>query len=385
MPPFRFNLPTREAIRNSPNGRQVLRFIELDDPNSNSILVTGCPGCGKTTLSIYRLIRLCNQGRRAILFTYQHMLRIAIRNLAGTAGVSPNHVWTIKKWYSLKTGGQWLHFDRRMSAQDIIQALEQARLRGDEIILDEGQDLPRTVYESFPRFFNRVTVGADDAQRVHEQGADIATIRNCLQQRGVLQECPLQYNYRNSFEIFDFARQFVPNDPRAADNVTLERLQQDGGADNDKPCVYLYQTAEQQNDRLRRIVDNAAGNVALLCTKADQVNDYTRRLRGMGFDVSSYTSRDYRNPPAQLENIVVTTYISAKGMEFDAVIIPEFNFWKDISSEWFVACTRAIRELHIFCRGANLPRPICGFREDTYEGPLNLAEPVVEEIDNRPF
>ena len=48
---------------------------------------------------------------------------------------------------------------------------------------------------------------------------------------------------------------------------------------------------------------------------------------------------------------MVTSYQSAKGMEFEAVIMPEIELELDgLANEWYVACTRARRNLHIFCR-----------------------------------
>ena len=85
--------------------------------------------------------------------------------------------------------------------------------------------------------------------------------------------------------------------------------------------------------------------------------------------------------PDNLEKYVVTTFKSAKGMEFDVVMIPRINFFKDIPEEWYVACTRARRQLFVY-RDLSIPQrdPIATFDPDTYEEvslrPHGAAEPA---------
>jgi superfamily I DNA/RNA helicase len=66
-------------MRATPEGLEMLRMI--DDDNFRSALISGCPGAGKTTVSIYRLVRLANQQRNVHLVTFQNMLVLAIRSV----------------------------------------------------------------------------------------------------------------------------------------------------------------------------------------------------------------------------------------------------------------------------------------------------------------
>ena len=74
--PFRFNLPSRTVIENSFNGDRMLRIIEGNIPGNpgRHILITGCPGSGKTTVSIHHY-SLHNLELRVQFVTFQHMLR----------------------------------------------------------------------------------------------------------------------------------------------------------------------------------------------------------------------------------------------------------------------------------------------------------------------
>jgi len=52
-----------------------------------------------------------------------------------------------------------------------------------------------------------------------------------------------------------------------------------------------------------------------------------------------------------LKNILVTTFKSAKGMEFDTVIVLEFQLLNEnLKQQFFVGCTRARANLFLFCK-----------------------------------
>jgi superfamily I DNA/RNA helicase len=374
---FKFNLPSRERINNSPNGKMMLRYID-EDHGERNLLITGCPGSGKTTVSIWRFIRLQKQQKPALLLTFQHMLRLSLENLAQQQGVPNESISTMHKWYYNKTGG-WLS---KVSAPQIQQSLlfKLGNTCSEyELIIDEGQDLPNKVFQTFPAFFKNVTIGADDAQRVHDHSADLRTIENALRVHGQVEKCFLEYNYRNSFEIYNFARQFVPNDEVAKNPNMLDRLRQSGLNTSEKPQVLIYSQNEKAtvNAKLKTILANTSGNIAVLLGTAELVDEYARLIRNeFGMDASSY--RNGLKPPTSLKNILVTTYVSAKGMEFDAVIMP-FVRGSDKLEQLYVACTRAIRNLHLFVESSH-EAVLAEFDKTTYnkvtEKPLELSIPA---------
>ena len=139
------------------------------------------------------------------------------------------------------------------------------------------------------------------------------------------------------------------------------------------------------------MLQNARGNVAILCPlgpypricnrSGESVDEVHQIISQMGFHASKYRSGG--PVPDHLEQYVVTTFKSAKGMEFDVVVIPRINFFKQIPEEWYVACTRAIRQLVVY-RDLGAPQcdPIAQFAPDTYEG---KSLDVTEATGNEPF
>jgi DNA helicase IV len=425
MPRLRFRLPDRETIRRSPNGIHMLNVIENDFPEKN-ILITGCPGSGKTTVSIHRFIHqvLRPNPRRIQLLTFGKLLNVAIIETLRDQGVQNPGVSTLCTWYSTLTRritghGEWFYSDGNPdlpTAADIRHRLQQAFPNGqiDELIIDEGQDVHIKGYQSLPHVATKFTVGGDGAQPVYDQGVqDVDNIERTLIQDigGGLRYCPLEYIYRTSFVAYQFHRRFAPDVPSANEAATLDILRDfNPGEEDDKPRIYTYGDDAIFRKRLAEILDQAILGedtiVAILVPNQADVDRMAAIVRattrnGQPCRCTTYYSR--QTPRAQVENILITTFKSAKGMEFDTVIIPRLPSpnlmnYPDVghtnsrqarqSKNWrrqcLVACTRAKSRLHIFCQGGLHPilRPE-NFPAETYV--LRHLAPLPPQNNPLPF
>jgi len=459
MPQFIFNLPSEDDIRNSTNGGVMLRVIN-NDFEKRYTLITGCPGSGKTTVSIFRFIRLLNSNKDVWLITYQQMLKVSIQNLLTNRNLPNNRVNTIHKWFPKKTRKllgydaeetnlsihlntgtneyilssstrQWKFkkeaievgiesnlvktdytthlkmadgvniikdwgenkFYRKLSSSEITALLPN---QGNaEMIIDEGQDLEERIYQSFPQVFGRLTIGADDDQQMYNgNSASENEIMGYLEPD--VNHFILQFNYRNTYQIYNFARFFIPNSLKANNSETMEALNIYNN-DGDLPQVLGFEEKGKLLDRLKRIIeDNRVGfNIGILVSKIVNVDSYHQKIVDMDFECSKYHSKmpntDILNVEQDLKNILVTTFISAKGMEFDIVIMPEFD---DMHSkkQIYVGCTRAKSRLVLMYTGQSLPTMLSGFPKDSYDnGKLfgNESESTTEEYhepaDDLPF
>ncbi|MDQ5911147.1 MAG: hypothetical protein QG599_3244 [Pseudomonadota bacterium] len=396
---FEFHLPTLEEMRATPEGLEMLRMGDND--NFRSALISGGAGMGKTTVSIYRLVRLSNEQANVCLVTYQNLLVLAIRGLTkGLDTVSANQVSTFHKWYYFLTK-TYFDTDHSPTADQMIERLQRSSLAEqglDEILIDEGQDLPLCVYETIPRYVTRFFVGSDNAQQVHpNHGARTEQIKQALGDKyAPYKEFNLRRNFRNSYEIYRFSRQFIPRANQIVwDEAILQRLLRDNRT-GPKPRVISYRDPNQRNEHLRITLKNARGNVAILCPlgsrprnynySGESVDEVHQIITEMGFPASKYYSG--ATLPDSLERYVVTTFKSAKGLEFDVVVIPRINFFKKIPAEWYVACTRAIGRLIVY---HDLGVPQCDpiaqtaqFAPDTYSAE-SLDDPTTTATDEKPF
>ena len=331
MAEFKFRLPLGSELT-----RQQKRAIDSKQP----IFLTGVPGSGKTVVSVYRL----KNHNNSILFTYGKLLRLAIDN---TIDDNSKIVENIHNWNWQIDENKKIYLEERISTNNLSNTIDffQERCNYEYIMVDEGQDLELNIYKLLKEITPNLSVSADNAQQVYEHGAMEENIVEIVPN---LKKIELNQNFRNSFEIYNFAKEFVSNNPRANDSNMLEKFTR---GEADKPYVYLVSTLNRTFEVIKKIIENNQGlNIGVLSTDILTVNTYTKEL-SKDYDISSYTSND-KDVPNDLKNILVTTFKSSKGMEFDIVIMPQFQFLKEEElNQYYIGATRAKTELYFLAIG----------------------------------
>ncbi|WP_428400326.1 ATP-binding domain-containing protein [Niabella insulamsoli] len=332
----------------------------IDYDGSNHQLVTGVPGSGKTTVTIMRAERLINSDKKILVLTFQNLLCVSLKNIAQTEALR-NCIFGLYDWYPPRFG--WL--DDTHSAEYMIGRMHNLA-QYDEILIDEGQDFEARVYQAFLTKCRRMTVGADNAQRVHERGILAPAIRVELENSRNTVPIPLQYNYRNTFEIYNFARYFMPDNERANNPIALQLMPRGTG---NMPVIIQALSDEEKFNRLRVILENAGDvNIAILLYGQREVDYHYQRITQMGFSATKWY---HGHQPTDIENILVTTYKSAKGLEFQVVIMPDMhtamNSEEKTAEHYYIGCTRAKESLFLTFTGTNLPDYFEDFADNSYE------------------
>jgi len=356
MGKFQFWLPKKPT----PKQRRAI-------DSNNDIFLTGVPGSGKTVVSIFRL-KNTNSG---ILFTLGKLLRKTIEEKVDDKSkkIVNIHAWS----WNLQEKNNRRYLKYCLSDENLTETISFFKSKGvhyDEIIVDEGQDLTPNSYKLFKSISNNISVSADDAQQINnkEEASDEKDILDILPN---LEKYELDEIFRSAYELYDFARQFVPYNARANDKNMLERLKRkDFGAD--KPFVYMIPNLSDTYDIIRDIIDdNPTDNIGILCEKTETIDECVEKLQN-DCEISFYHSnlapeQQKKILNSELKNIIVTTIKSAKGIEFDIVIIHEFqNATKEKAEEYFVGVTRAKSQVHLISVG-NTPRIINDFDASTYK------------------
>lgn len=357
MPQFVFNTISRTDIEGSLGGSQMLRAIDYDGPDN--LLITGCPGSGKTTVSIMRAERLKLLNKNILVFTYQDLLKNSLCNIASDNlknDISGFYNWYYKKFQFLNPQDTEIEILETMKEWNGV----------DEIIIDEGQDFEDRIYRSLLTKAKRITVGADNAQKIHERGLKSDEIFSELSIFSNVSQINLQYNYRNTFEIYNFARHFLPFNERANNELAIDKIPKGKG---DLPTIFLVPNNDSQIAQLKILLDNAGDrNIAVLFYFQREVVEYYRIIKDMGFNCSMHSSNNHIGE--YIENILVTTYKSAKGLEFQVVIMPNMNLIKDehymTDEHYYISCTRARENLFLIVNGSKLPNHFTHFNVTSY-------------------
>ena len=140
--------------------------------------------------------------------------------------------------------------------------------------------------------------------------------------------------------------------------------------EGDKPSLLIGSWGPREDtpdDEIRSIVQiidelrNDTENIAILLPWKSSVRNYVSALNNSVNDFSYYFEDQFTFPNGcpPLKNVHITTFKSSKGLEFDTVIIPDFNKiisivgnynveWQDV----YVGCTRARSNLFLFSNGS---------------------------------
>jgi superfamily I DNA/RNA helicase len=360
MSQFIFNTISRAEIERSKGGKIMLQAIDYDGDDNQ--IITGVPGSGKTTVTLMRAERLVAEEKNILLFTYQNLLKKSLIN--ASSDELKSKITNFHTWYRRNAGNQ--DFDENDSIENILARLRAVR-QLDEILIDEGQDFERKIYKALISKSSKTTVGADNAQKVHVKGLPISEIENELRINAELVPVRLVYNYRNTFEIYNFSRYFMSTTHERANSPLLIETMTKGLGN--KPIVINVNDDRQKQNRLRIILEDAGEkNIAILLYHVAEVNIYYELVQNLGFACSKWHGN---SQPIELENILITTYKSAKGMEFQVVIMPNMETAMDRSyktgEHYYVGCTRARESLYLLCNGNGLPQYFNGFDEFSYE------------------
>jgi superfamily I DNA/RNA helicase len=298
---------------------------------TDAISISGGPGTGKSVVSLWRHIRNYDLGtRRSLLLTYTKTLERYLTASASSENIEAGN--------AIDRTMRWTWGNRQANY--------------DEIIVDEAQDVESAKYDIIKSHAKIVSIGADDQQIVYPDHCTNETQLATIFSNNMRHE--LFENFRNSYEIMQFVRSLFPN--RLIPQATINSLFQAGRRGN-KPILLI--TKYNDTKQSRAIVDIVnqfradTHNMAILVPLQNHVDTYCKVLIAAGIQCSRFSNED--GYLGEIDNVHVTTFKSAKGTEFDTVIIPDFeDMLNNIArlrvieeSDYYVAVTRARRNLYL--------------------------------------
>ena len=330
MPGYYFNLPPITALTTA----QQAALNETEQ-----IALSGGPGTGKSVVSMWRHISNYRQGNRSLLLTYTTTLKRYLEACCrGNNAAAAQFVGTSLRNRSITQNRRFF-----------------------EVIIDEAQDLEP---DYFAEICSPVSFGADDSQILYPGHSTTQEELEEIFPDNV--SCVLDKNFRCTQEIMQFARQAFPR--AAISYYMINNIDRHG----DRPSLLIgnwgsrEDTPDDEIGAILQIIEdlrNDMENIAILLPWKSSVQKYASALENDVDDFSYYyeDSNIFPNGCPPLNNVHITTFKSAKGLEFDTVIIPDFNKMASIvgsyNVDWqdfYVGCTRARSNLFLFSNN-NLP------------------------------
>lgn len=226
-------------------------------------------------------------------------------------------VWAVRTAYTAKRAARGLRYDWWDLPTVMLQALEadptERRFR--HIVIDEGQDLPPEAIRSLSKLVRpggTITFFADYAQQLYGQ-------RTSYRSAGlnIAKAEQFRKNYRNSTDIarLAIATAALPHFTDSADLVEPDAAPAAGTP----PTLYRApdQATKLETIRARAQALGRTGTVAVLARTWPDARKYVTGL------ADTHALNENQELWTDEPGIYYGTYYAGKGMEFDAVILPE--------------------------------------------------------------
>ena len=326
--------------------------VYTDAPLTGTVFITGPPGTGKTVLAVYRGMLLKKQNVSFKLVMYNKVLNMFTHKVMLTEELEDSittwHSWVYKWWQEANKGSKcWKipeissfqpDFDQALALMLTDKIVSPEKLGWGHLIIDEGQDFPAPFYRlariiiADKRFQGEglpsITVLADENQRLNEnQNSTIPEISNAL---GVKNTWTLTENFRNTLEVAKFASSFYVGNRSALPRLPESRR-------GPKPVLQSFLTINDEALHVMKYARNYDDqDIAIFLPTVKLINDFYQLLEAecvkSNIRLQAYASRGRFKDDKSLKfgvggSITILTDKSCKGLEFDAVFIPQLNLY----------------------------------------------------------
>ncbi|HEX2534912.1 MAG TPA: AAA family ATPase, partial [Chitinophagaceae bacterium] len=247
------------------------------------LLITGCPGSGKTTVANFRASALQQEQRTFQYIIYARVLHAYVRQSFSDPAldIAPEKVATFGSWFYGEYKENVMAGPRKIIPEVLARHFARSTVRYNEMILDEGQDLDPRVIQGLPQVCTSLTICADDAQNVFDgdenEPNSCEGMRTALEAQGLtVHPIHLGVNYRNTPEIYAFAKAFVPHNPAATVTQFIK-------APGQRPALLKCSNTASMLQKIENIITNRGSeNIGILCDYQSQITAISRHLEQKG-------------------------------------------------------------------------------------------------------
>ncbi|MEA2017159.1 MAG: 3'-5' exonuclease [Campylobacterota bacterium] len=357
---------------------------------ADPIALSGGAGTGKTVVSIWRhLLGMENLGKYSVIVTYTKTLRFYIE----------------KSLDSVENKEIFLNKQILPPSKQVFNLLSfpSGQWKVAEIIIDEAQDLKFEKLKEISNYAENISYGADFNQQLYSNTVTYDEMEDYFDNNTPYS---LQQNFRNTYHILNFVKNFLPQFSISQDSLNVllngdlnNNIQPNTGI---KPSFFIIKEKEIEIDKIVEIINafkSDAHSIAILLPFGNRgeesVENYHTLLKQKGIKCSKYYN-EMRTDVTSIENVHVTTFKSAKGLEFDTVIIPFFHKCKDFitrsnstrvnEEDYYVAITRTKFNLYLLSdkKLDFVNSNICNI-EDMTRVKVDTIPPIDIENDTIPF
>ncbi len=307
----------------------------IDHTINSSMLVSGCAGSGKSVIAMHKAAQIAGMGYSVILIALT-------KSLTGFMGVG----------YTSQSYKFYYHYQWKWLGMP----------SADYIIVDEIQDFElKEIREFMSAAKKHFLFFGDSAQSIYTRFGKKTLSIEAISKLTGLKELKLYNNYRLPKNIAQITQKYVGvNVMPYQEKVYLNK-------ENDFPHFIHYNSYEDQIEAIGKLIEQYDGkSVGILLYSNELVLKMSEALtkRGLNIEYKCKTAADDRRGQGNLHftNTLpkVLTYHSAKGLQFDVVIIPKFEgaITEEQRKSLYVAMTRTMHHLYVLYSTDKLAEPL---------------------------
>jgi superfamily I DNA/RNA helicase len=327
---------------------------ELDDfqrqviarRTDSSFIVKGCAGSGKSILALWKVHDLIRNNKGSIqMVVFTKALMSYMEGALEEIGIDADFV------------DYHHHWERRRSKY---------------LIVDEAQDFSEADIEEFESLAQVLILYGDSAQQLYGWRKDNPPIT--MEEIEMLTGFPaekLMFNHRLPQTIGRVAEKIspVPDD--------LERRCINEGSE--KPYILSFRSFEDQLTEIDKIIKNRDFEDVGILLQTNSDVKYAADFFGKRKCAVEAKTRSQMDLNWDSSNPKLLTYHSAKGLQFEAVFVPQLETFRDDVDNrkaLYVAMTRSYQSLYIMYSGG-LPPVLAPVPKNLYETSLKKEETVL--------
>jgi superfamily I DNA/RNA helicase len=286
------------------------------------MIVTGCAGSGKSILALWKAKQIQKLGHSYIFIVFTKALHRYMSDGIQAIGLNDANFVYHYQWKAMGFPS------------------------ADFIIVDEVQDFTREEISQFKNAAKQAFLfWGDSDQSIYKNLKPTKTIKEIAAEASILAE-KLVFNHRLPRKIARFAAQLI------GDEELVSRCKKEG---EDLPKVlHLSKLEEQLDVAMQQIKNRQITDAAILFCDNDMVKKAYNYLTNNGYSIEANfrDKQDFKGDVSDLDfssdNPKLMTYHSAKGLQFEAVFLPECNPPEKMGIEpLYVAITRSYRYLYV--------------------------------------
>jgi superfamily I DNA/RNA helicase len=288
-----------------------------------SMVVSGCAGSGKSILALWKAKQIQDAGYSYKFIVFTKALHQFMSDGIKTIGLNNNNFTYHYDWCN-----------------------KQGCPSADFIIVDEVQDFEREKISQFKQAAKQAFFfWGDSEQSIYQGFRDTQNILSIAAEAGIQPET-LVFNHRLPKKIARFAAKVK------RDEELVQRCRKEG---EDIPRILRYATFGEQLDAIMQQIKNRQiTDAAILLHNNEWVQKAYDYLRNKGYAIEAKIGQTIFDLDFFSDNPKLMTYHSAKGLQFEAVFLPNCEADLEPSNEktmnansFYVAVTRSYRYIFV--------------------------------------